>query len=173
MSTLHDNVLSKYMNKIFVETGSWRGEAIERALKLGFEKVISIELAPNWYEYCLGKFKDNLKVKLVFGDSAKILYDEIKDIKETITFWIDAHKSDSHTAQSNLGAPIPYELRQIAQHPIKTHTILIDDLRCWNKERGFYFGGDDIKEWLKEINPDYKFTFEDGAFASDILVAYV
>jgi len=173
MSTLHDNVLAKYQTNVFCETGSWRGEAIGKALKLGVEKVISIELAENWYQYCEGKFKGHPKVQLVFGDSAKILYDCIKDIDEKILFWIDAHKSDSHTAQSDLGAPISHELKQIGQHHIKIHTIMIDDMRCWNKDIGFHFGDEEIIGWLKDINPDYKFAHEDGAFPSDILVAYV
>ena len=84
--------LSKYNNnKIFIETGSLIGDGIQRALDAGYEKVISIECHPGYYETSKERFKDNDKVEVILGDSSKDLYDIIKDIKEPITFWLDAH----------------------------------------------------------------------------------
>ena len=40
-TTLSKDVLSKYKNDIFVETGTLWGEAIDIALELGFKKIYS------------------------------------------------------------------------------------------------------------------------------------
>ena len=62
----------------------------------------------------------------------------------------------------------------IKNHPIKTHTILVDDVRIIGKigwrsnvllER--------IMNMIKEINPDYQFTFEEGETPEDVLVANI
>jgi hypothetical protein len=66
------------------------------------------------------------------------------------------------------------ELDAIKEHPIKDHTIMIDDMRCWeepNPVHGFF--KDDIYKKLEEINPDYRFEFLDGHQEKDILVAYI
>ena len=101
------------------------------------------------------------------GDSSYILGDLLKEIKSTVTFWLDAHNGYK-TALIN-------ELRAIAKHPVKNHIIMIDDLRCWKTELcGFDI--DIIKRCCKNINKDYKFIFENGEsdkriFINDILIA--
>jgi hypothetical protein len=127
--------LSKYTNnKIFIETGSLVGDGIQRALDAGFEKVISIECHQGYYETSKERFKDNDNVEVILGDSSKDLYDIIKDIDEPITFWLDAHymwndpNQDISNHPGNGYVPTYDELVQIEKHPIKTHTILIDDI---------------------------------------------
>jgi hypothetical protein len=87
----------------------------------------------------------------------------IKDINVPITFWLDAHESGGETAKGLHGDPILQELDIIKRHQLKNHTIMIDDLRGMsNKE---------IENKLLEINPNYKFCFEDGFVPNDVLVA--
>jgi hypothetical protein len=167
-------VFSKYKNKIFLETGSYLGEGIQQALNAGFEKVVSIELSDKYFSICQNRFSDNSNVTIVKGDSFKVLPDIIKDINEPITFWLDGHHSCGDTALGEHWAPLMQELDVIKEHSIKTHTILIDDMRCWqepNPVHGFY--KEDIFIKLKEINSDYKFTYEDGCEKNDILVAHL
>ncbi len=99
----------------------------------------------------------------------------ISAIHTPITFWLDGHFSYEDTAQGDKYSPLLDELEIIAKHSIKNHTILIDDLRCWNiKDPNYRFGLDEIKNKIKAINPKYKYSIEDStAFPQDILVATV
>lgn len=164
---------SKHLNKTFIETGSWVGHGVQQALEAGFEKVISIELSDKYFQLCTHRFFTNKNVRIIHGDSYKVLPDVIKDIDHPITFWLDGHHSCGDTALGDFWAPLMQELDAIKNHSIKNHTILIDDMRCWekpNKVHGFF--KDDIFKKLHEINPDYKFTYEDGHVANDVLVAH-
>ena len=170
----NSDVFKKYPNQLFLETGSYLGSGIQQALDAGFQKVISIELSDKYFKICTDRFSNNLNVTIVQGDSFKVLPDVISDIDEPITFWLDGHHSCGDTALGEYWAPLIQELDVIKEHPIKTHTILIDDMRCWenpNPTHGFY--KEDIFNKLKEINPDYQFSFEDGCEKNDILVAYI
>jgi hypothetical protein len=164
----------KYSNNIFIETGSFLGDGIQQALDAGFNKVISIELSDKYFSISTNRFSNNPNVTIVQGDSFKVLPDIISGINEPITFWLDGHHSCGDTALGEYWAPLIQELDVIKDHPIKTHTILIDDMRCWeepNPTHGFY--KEDIFNKLKEINSDYKFTYEDGCEKNDILVAHL
>jgi hypothetical protein len=164
----------KYSNNIFIETGSFLGDGIQQALDAGFNKVISIELSDKYFSISTNRFSNNPNVTIIQGDSFKVLPDVISDIDEPITFWLDGHHSCGDTALGEYWAPLIQELDVIKDHPIKTHTILIDDMRCWeepNPTHGFY--KEDIFNKLKEINSDYKFTYEDGCEKNDILVAHL
>ena len=64
------------------------------------------------------------------------------------------------------------EFDAIKRHHIKNHIILVDDLRCWSKDREG-FDTEDIKEMILEINSKYKFTLVDGLIPGDILAAQI
>ena len=46
-TTLPKEVLTKYLNQYFVETGTANGDCVRLALETGFKKVFSIELDEN------------------------------------------------------------------------------------------------------------------------------
>ena len=165
-------VFKKYKNEIFIETGSLIGDGIQQALDAGFQTVISIELSEKYFSISKERFKSNSLVNIVHGDSYKVLPEIIGLIKTRITFWLDGHHSCGDTALGDYWSPLMQELEVIKNHPIKDHTILIDDMRCWklpNETHGFY--EPQIIEKLKEINPDYDLIFIDGGSPEDILVA--
>jgi len=100
------------------------------------------------------------------------LPDLLKEIDEPATFWLDGHHSAGDTAFGDYRAPLIQELDAIKNHPIKNHTILIDDMRCWqtpNPDLGFW--KEDIFNMLNEINPDYEISYLDGYCKDDILAA--
>jgi len=162
---LKKEVIQKYMNNVFVESGSLVGGAIETALSVGFKKVLSVELAEKYYNICKNKFDNDPRVTLFFGDVELLLWDMIKDIKEPITFWLDGHESGGDTAKGIHGDPMTQELEIIKLHPIKTHTILIDDVRG-NPDPNLF-------KLLKDINNKYNFIMEDGYVVNDVLVAQI
>lgn len=164
----------KFKNELFIETGSFYGEGIQQAIDAGFENIISIELSPKYFSICVNRFNFNPQVKIVFGDSYKVLKEILPQINKRITFWLDGHHSCEDTALGDFWAPLIQELDSIKNHHMKNHTIIIDDMRCWvdpNDNHGFVTN--DLIEKLKEINSDYKLEYLDGAQEKDILVAYI
>jgi len=165
-------IFKKYINNYFIETGSYLGDGIQQAIDAGFKKIISIELSDKYYNLCKNKFKNNLNVKIIHGDSFKILPTIISEINEPITFWLDGHYSCDDTALGEYWTPLIQELDEIKKHKIKNHTILIDDMRCWKEPNPVHgFCTLDIFNKLKEINNLYHFLYEDGIEQNDILVA--
>ena len=163
-------LFQKYSNPIFIETGTWHGDGVQQALDAGFTNVASFELSMELHQMCLKRFEDKPNVILFQGDSADELPKFIKHITTPITFWLDGHFSGGDTAMGKQNTPLLQELDAIKEHPIKTHTILIDDLRGWYKDTQGFDTLDLMKKIL-EINPSYVFTLEDGYVPKDILVA--
>ena len=159
----------KYLNPVFIETGSYEGHGIQHAINAGFYKIYSIEILPLYFNYCYDKFQKYNNVHLILGDSSVVLWDLLKNINDRITFWLDAHLSGLPSVDS---CPLLNELEIIGKHYIKNHTILIDDLRDWNIPT-YGFNTETLKERILLINKDYKFSFADGYIPDDILVAYV
>jgi hypothetical protein len=173
------NIFHKYnYNSYFIETGSYYGRGIEFAIEAGFKNIISIEITQKYYELCKEKFKNNKNVKIVLGDSVKELGNILSKINKPVTFWLDGHYTEPSTEYSEVGwCPLLHELDIIKEHKIKNHTILIDDLRCWNPQDGYFshynFTESDLRKKILEINSDYKFSYEDGYIPNDILVAKI
>lgn len=165
---------AKYPNPVFVETGSYRGDGIQSALDSGFEIIHSIEITDKYFRYCAERF-DHLigsRVFLYRGDSAEMLYRVIRDINSPITFWLDGHWSGDDTGFGFDKYPLLLELDQIHRHHIKNHTILIDDVRLFDTQ--WNIGTIElIKHKILTINPQYKFSFENGFVVNDVLVAEV
>jgi len=152
--------LYKKSYKTFVETGSYVGDGIQKAVAAGYENIISIELSEPHYNNCKKRFDGVDSVGLVQGDSADILLPTINEINEPIVFWLDGHYSCGKTAKGKYWSPILQELDAISKHPINTHTIMIDDMRCWRVDNPeFKFGHLDIEEKIKAINSDYQLLY--------------
>ena len=172
----------KYKNNVLVESGTYEGEGVQDALNCGFQNVISFEVAPGLAEKCQARFKFHHNVKVV-NDTSVNMYDYIKDIKEPITFWLDGHWMGHPTSYKDDHCPVLQELDVIARHPIKTHTIMIDDMRLFGTVEGikpdphtFVFHHVTIQQIINKamsINPKYLVTFEDGHVPNDILVFHV
>jgi hypothetical protein len=88
------------------------------------------------------------KVHLFLGDSNERMKEMLELVKESSLIFLDGH--------FNNGNPLWKELEILKNHPIKTHTIIVDDMPN-------YFGdGIEVKRKLLEINPNYEFTQEDS-----------
>jgi hypothetical protein len=171
--------LHKYPNKWFVESGTFMGDGIQDALKCRFQNIISYEIVDYLAKMSAKRFEDNPNVRVVNKSSVN-MFSDIKNIKEPITFWLDGHYS-SHYFGHETGydkdhvCPLMLELEAIQQHPIKTHTILIDDRRMMKKtgkiDTYLQVTEDEVIRKLKEINPWYTIKYERGGVKNDILVA--
>jgi len=173
--SLTKEVLMKYKNKYFIETGTFTGGAVQLALDCGFEFIRSIESSETLFVECVKRFKDNSNVKLYLGTSQVRLLEMIFDIDQPITFWLDGHNMGYDVEG---GVPLYSEIYIIDCSPIRTHTIMIDDIRMFGKE-DTNLGWKSIEldkliKLIKSINPEYKIVFEDSNNGpKDILVAYI
>ncbi len=167
--------LNKYINKYFVETGTYKGDTIDIVLKTNVEHIISIELSDTFYYNCINKYLKNKKVKLFKGNSRYDLHKLIHNINSQITFWLDGHWSGVANVgcDKELKCPVLDELEQIKSHFIKNHTIIIDDIRLMDGKH-FEVTKEQIENKIFEINFNYIIKYYDDDYAcNDILVAYI
>jgi hypothetical protein len=172
-TTLRPEVLAKYPNDMFVETGTFDGSGCMVALQVGFKRIVSFEISVKKFMLCCGRFKDYPQVDLVLGDTMVLLPKLLDTIYWPCTFWLDAHMPEDGTQHSKdwSSCPIMHEFAAIKKHHIKTHTIMIDDLNHFRSGVFDHFSEQDLKDALLRINPDYRFVYEDGAGHETVLVA--
>lgn len=172
----------RFPNRYFVETGTWEGHGIMGAIIAGcFPEIHSIELSEELCQRAKVFFKDyrfdgkhHDHVHLWQGDSGTVLADVIQNINAPITFWLDAHFSGLNSAKGAENCPVLRELDCIQRHPIKTHTILIDDVRLFGTNEFDYIPLETVIAKIKQINPAYVIEIADGCNnPRDILVAYI
>ena len=149
------NYLSSFSspNVFWIETGTYLGEGIEEALLNGFKNIISYEVYGPIYMDAVKKFQNYDNVRILFKSSVE-MFDEISEINEPITFWLDGHYSSGYTSYDpNNYYPLLKELEEIEKHHIKTHTLLIDDI-------SLYFDRNHLIKSILEINPNYIIGYE-------------
>jgi len=173
-TTLFKHVLSKYVNPIFVETGTADGGGVKTAIECGFERIYSIEINQDKQLRNLERFRGIKNVTLVNGDSIEELERLIPIIDMPATFWLDAHLTKRYKG-AKTRCPLYQELEIIKTSPIKDHTIMIDDMRVVGKETwGKLVKHEEIIEHILAINPNYKISFEDNTMAeNDIMVVQI
>lgn len=169
------DVLLKYKGDIdtFIETGSYKGNGITEALKASFNTIISIENHMEFFTQCVEKFKQNLNVTIIYGDSKEKLPIVLKYLCKPAVFWLDSHTIRPSTEQRPV--PLLKELSDISVHDIRSHVVMIDDVRMFGCTKHWERATEDmVLEYLKNINSKYKFIKEDCPnYKKDILVAYL
>ena len=86
-------IFNKYRSDVFIETGSFEGDSIARALDIGYGIIHSIEINEDRFRYCLDKFQYDERTHLHFGDSLTQLPLILENLDQKATFWLDAHMS--------------------------------------------------------------------------------
>lgn len=159
----------KQASDIFIETGAWAGDNAELMRQYGFKTIWTIENDEERFQQCWKRFGDVLEVNAIYNpSSAEALRRVLAEITVPVTIWLD---STSHPTQ---GHPLLEELEVIKAHPIKEHTIFIDDRRLFGSDEwGAWVTEDAAMKLLGEINPDYQYNKLDGAVPQDILVATI
>ncbi len=122
--------------KVFVETGTYYGDTVE-ALKDVFDRIYSIELSTELYEQARLRFADEAHIQLICGDSSVELRRIMGRLDRPALFWLDGHYSGGVTAQGEKDTPILEELACILDAPDRGHVIVIDDARCFGRDRDF------------------------------------
>ena len=163
-------------NHYFVETGTFGGDGIRKAMLCNFKEIISLEFDQNLFLAVKPQFEKLPNVKIHLADSSKDLWAIIKPLDKKITFWLDAHSCPPRE-DGGKNCPLIEELEQIGRHHIKNHTILIDDMHCADTILFDFLSKDDLKAAIWKINPDYKIFYvpggNDGEYPENVMVAFI
>lgn len=138
-----------YSCDILVETGTYFGSMVN-AVKDSFKNIYTIELDEKLYKRAKRKFTKYKHIRVLQGDSGKVLKDILTKLNEQALFWLDAHYSGGITAGEK-HSPIERELKKILSHRIKNHIILIDD--AFNFTGGDYPTMKELESLVKKLRP--------------------
>ena len=123
--------IQKFPPRIFVETGTYKGDGIENVLDI-FEEIHSIELKEEFVHSARQKFKDK-QVYVHHGDSSQVLAKFV--FQEPVLFYLDAHFSGGETAfgpQEDNGCPLLRELAVLGKRT-EDDIVIVDDMRLMGK----------------------------------------
>jgi len=185
--TISLEILKNYPNKVFTESGTYKGDTVSKALNMGFQKIISIEVDKTLHRLAKDRFRNHDNVEIIHGSSIDVLPNILPMINEDITFWLDGHHSAGETGVKDYYFPIIEEIKVIAQHHRKSHTILVDDVNLFNEkhfkkisERCTRLGINtpsfsvmDIENELLTVNSEYKLLYVDGHCRDSILIGTI
>jgi len=153
---------------IFIETGTHVGNTIAK-IKDDYSEIHTVEIVPECYEAVRKKYTTDPHINFHLDDSPTGLTKILKNVTTPVTFWLDAHVQDM-SQPAGTGAPLLEELEVIKNHVVKTHMLLIDDVRLFKK---YGTTVEKVKSKILEINKDYTFEFGRGYIANDVLIARV
>ncbi len=180
VKTYYDNLLQHFQRfgkRVFVETGTHLGNGLQCALTAGHVKCYTIEIHEYLYRDACQRFAKQIlegTVECFWGDSATVLPDIVSRLEEPAVFWIDAHISGNYGDQlAEKNCPIYEELEAIDAGAIRTHTLIIDDLACFDKAAHDNIPLKAVQEKIMRINPEYEFEFVDSHLPRNIMVAYI
>lgn len=163
--------------KMLVETGSYRGDAIQLGLEAGFRWIRSMDIEASNIDFCKHRFDLHRngplgdRIELLVGDSAVDLHRLIPE--QPSMFWLDAHAQYlEHEPEVENPYPLLMELAQIAATQQTQHIIMIDDMLHLTHPLITGWTREGIEGNLRMINPDYKFEYFANPVRKSILVAY-
>jgi hypothetical protein len=133
-SPVHDMIKKLAIDnsiKVFFETGTYLGNTV-CGVKDVFEEVYSVELSRELAQLARERFAKDKHVHIINEDSSTALNTFVMRLKQPAIFWLDAHYSAGVTAKGKVQTPVKEELRAILSHPLKSHYILIDDVKDFN-----------------------------------------
>ena len=86
--------LKKYLNPIYIETGTLYGASAKKAVEAGFDLVYTVEIHPKYFRKSKANLKQEIqdsKVVLLNGDSKVVLPIILAGIQKKCTIFLDAH----------------------------------------------------------------------------------
>ena len=147
----------EYGYNVLIETGTFLGDMVE-AQQSNFKKIFSIELQHDFAEKAKERFKGMGHIRILEGDSGRLLETILSEIREPAIFWLDAHYSGGLTARGDNECPIFQEIDAIFATREK-HLLLIDDARLFNGS-GDYPTINRLTKYILDRDPRYKVSVD-------------
>jgi hypothetical protein len=151
---------------VFIETGTYRGNSLLRALDFGFKELHTVEVSQQRFdglEKLHPELCENHKIHRYLGSSRDCLASIVLQFKDrNVVFWLDAHyvgmSSDERDSVSE--CPILSELQAIADVPWSQSVVVcIDDLNMFRGGANadvFTFADWPQESQMQEIMKDWK-----------------
>ncbi len=143
---------------LLVETGTHLGNMVE-AQKSIFKQIISIELDLDFFEKAKERFKKDKHIRIVQGDSGKVLPSIMEQIDEPAIFWLDGHYSGGVTALDDKKCPIFDEMDAVFDGKKLNHILLIDDARDFTGKKD-YPTIDELTNYITNKDDRYQVAVE-------------
>jgi hypothetical protein len=147
-------------HSVLVETGTYLGDMVF-AMQDVFQQIYSIELSHHFYQKAVKRFRSYRHIKILEGDSGKVLKKLLPTLNVPALFWLDGHYSGGKTAKGEKECPIFEEIHSILYSPLD-HTILIDDARLFVGTND-YPSIEELRQYVISIKPKSNFHFENDA----------
>lgn len=167
--TLTREFLGKFLNDVFVETGTYDGRGVLLAKEVGFKTIHSIELDPLRAARSRDAISGIDGVTVHEGDTVKILPEILSTLKEKATIFLDAHPlgAGDRCKIGEYRYPLPHELKLIAEKSLRRdHTIIVDD----RHEFPLYPTTEgEVVSLMKAINPNYSGWIEGDMMVGKVL----
>jgi hypothetical protein len=151
----------------FVETGTFLGDTIASLLDK-CNSIVSIEINPELFARAKLRFSNYSNVECRLGDVAVELPRVLASLDRPAVFWLDAHWSGGITGRGPIDDPILVSLRQIEEHHVHTHTLLIDDARSFDGKDNRPDIGEIVARILA-INQDYRVVVHGDIIAASLV----
>ena len=119
--------------KIFVETGTAYGQTVAE-IQPYFEKIFTVEISKQLWEWTNPKISDCENVEHVLGDSLIEIPKFLDSLTEEdkVFFWLDAHWSQGLSDKNHLDCPLIEECVIIDnQYKADIGLVVIDDIRMF------------------------------------------
>lgn len=134
----------RYGLRNLVETGTYYGEMIG-AMRNRFDRICSIEFDPHLAALARRRFAQDKHVRMLEGDSERLIPELLAGITEPCLFWLDAGYYGFAGQTGNSGR-LATELNAILSHKVQQHVVLLDDARGLNGAEGRYTAAQLIEE---------------------------
>ncbi|MGH7266101.1 MAG: glycosyltransferase [Candidatus Rokuibacteriota bacterium] len=159
---LLDALTSALGLRVFVETGTHRGDGVETARR-HFDAVYSIERSEIHHARAAARFADDRRVHVIRGDSPAALAALVPALPDAPTlFWLDAHWSPTDPDERGRGeCPLLAELAAIERLG-DTSAVAIDDARLFlgpppeQYDAADWPGLDAVRDALRRLHPDHR-----------------
>jgi hypothetical protein len=115
---------------IFLETGTFRGETMYHMEPL-FKELHTIEIKREFIDKVKSAYPGN-KITFHHGDSAVVMNDVVKTLKDDTIFFLDGHYSSQDTGRGLYDCPLIQEISSIVKSFTHSGLIIIDDVRLFN-----------------------------------------
>jgi len=124
----------RHQLRVLVETGTYFGEMVS-AMRRHVERIYSIEVDPQLARRAVAKFARWPSIKILEGDSRRLIPELLRTIAAPTLFWLDAGYYGWPGVVGDTGR-LAAEVDAILRDPVQGHVILIDDARGLDGRNG-------------------------------------
>lgn len=119
-------------HRTLVESGTYLGDTVAFFLPHA-ERIVSIELQPDFYADAVVRFAATPAVTILHGDATEHVPRILEELPEPALVWLDGHYSGGATALGAEAEPAVTILRTLGERgaPAGT-TLVVDDLRTFD-----------------------------------------